>query len=325
MRKFLLILVFSLLLFSCATYTIAEARENIVYPEAGTTPTKLSEIEKIEAEKKAEIEKTKVNEYPSSTSDIVLPFYYNPLKNKEYILSDDMTSFSVIFIPLGEEELEEESITQIKTLIENSSFTLVALSGSLSNQMEVAKALKKDALTLQGGTIIYDGVVLESYDEDSVVISLTEDKTVTIYNKDYHIVVPDTASVDETLDIVDEIERRDAENLIDTVTKGDSRTKILFLSSIAPSSLDWTSWTDYDYRYERNFLFSDLLSSLNWYDAFALSRFNEETESGWTRKYYSYEERLDFIYTKGLIVESSYTLPIENLNSRAVVAVLLLP
>lgn len=325
MKKLLFILVFSLLIFSCATYTIAEARETIVYPEAGTTATKLSEIKEIEEKEKAEREKLKVNEYPSSLSDMTLPFYYNPVKNSEYKLDDGITEIKTVFIPLGEEDLSAEALSSIKTLLESYEFTIVALSGSLSNQCAVAEAVKKDAVTLSGGTIIYDGVVLEEYDSDKVILSLTEDKSLTIYNKDYHPVVPEASTVDDVLEIVDSIEKKEAENLISTVMKSDEEPKLLFLSSVAPSTLDWTSWTDYDYRYERNFLFSNLLLSLNWYDTFALSRFSEETESGWTRKYYGYEERLDFIYAKGLIVESSYALAVENVNTRAVVAALILP
>ncbi len=325
MRKLLFILVFSLLLFSCATYTIAEAREAIVYPESSTKPTRLKEIIEKEEAEKAERDKLKVNEYPASLSDMTLPFYYNPVKNNEYKLESSITEISTIFIPLGEDNLAEEALSSILTLLKNNQFSLTALSGSLSNQVKVASLAGKDAVTLEGGTIILDGVVLKEIDDESITLSLTGDKTIKVYNKDFHPVVPETSSIDETLEIVDTIEKKEAELLISTLMKSDEKTKLLFLSSIAPSTLDWTSWTDYDYRYERNFLFSDLLLSLNWYDAFALSRFSEETESGWTRRYYNYEERLDFIYSKGLIVESSYVLPIENHEERATVAVFLLP
>ena len=137
--------------------------------------------------------------------------------------------------------------------------------------------------------------------------------------------VPEAESVEDVLTLVDNLEKQNAEELIEKVSSPAADAKILFLTSIAPSSLDWSDWTVYDYRYERTFLFSDLLSSLRWNDAFALSRCSEETDSGVTRTYGPYAERLDFIYSKGMITLSSLTVPVENLSSSATVAYFLIP
>ncbi len=319
MKKFILLcLVFVLLFVSCRTYTIEEARETIVYPEKGTTPTRLRDIEKEKEEETKEEDAKKTNEYPSSLTNITLPFYYNPLKNKEYTLSEDLTQFDVLFIPLGEENLEEDALKAITAILKDHSFTILALSGSIYNQAQLASMINKDAVTLLGGTIIYDGVVLEEFNENSITLSLTKEKRITIYNKDYHPVFDYTLTRDEILTSIDELEHLFSESLIESVINNGEDKKILFLSSIAPSSLDWTAWTDYEYREDRSFLLSDLLLSLNFVDCYDITRFNEETECGYTRKYGPYEERLDFLYSKGLIVTSSYILPIENLETRAV-------
>ena len=341
MRKFLLpILLILLLVTSCASYTIAEARDAIVYPENGTTETRIRVInekkaaeeaerqrleDEAEAERLRKAEEERVNTYPEDLSSITFPFYYNPVKNSEASLTSTNTEFSAVIIPLGEEDLTQEELTSVVSFLSSYSFTLTALTGKLSSQTAVATALGKDAVTTDGGTVIFDGVVLEEMNEDYIVLKLSPERSVTVYSEDFHPVVPEAESVEDVLTLVDNLEKQNAEELIEKVSSPAADAKILFLSSIAPSSLDWSDWTVYDYRYERTFLFSDLLSSLRWNDAFALSRCSEETDSGVTRTYGPYAERLDFIYSKGMITLSSLTVPVENLSSSATVAYFLIP
>ena len=330
MRKplFLILTLILVLLSSCATYTIAEAREVITYPGKGTTETRLRVMEenRRKEEETAEEErlKTAVNVYPESEEDIVYPFYYNPMKDDEYTLSEDMTSFRTILVPLGEDELSEDSLLSIKALLEGYDFPLIALTGSYTNQKALALLMGRDAVTTDGGTVILSGVRIEEMTEDYISIGLTNEKSVTLYMEDLHPSVPGTSSLEDTLSLVDSLESVYAESLVERVSLGDG-AKILYLTSIAPSSLDWTEWTEYSYREERSFLISDILLSLGWQDSFSLMRFSEETESGVTRKWNGYEERLDFIYNKGLITTSCYTLRIEDFDNTAVVAEFLIP
>ena len=88
--KLTLFILFTLLLSSCATYTISEARDYIDYPDnKNVSPTKYSTImenqEKAEREKReAEEEKeriereNRVNEYPESYSFITPPHHALP-------------------------------------------------------------------------------------------------------------------------------------------------------------------------------------------------------------------------------------------------------
>ena len=316
------------LLSSCATYTIAEARDVISYPEKGTTETRLRVMEenRIRQEREAEEERrrTSVSIYPANEEDIVYPFYYNPVKGEDYALSPEMTSFRTILIPLGEEELSPDSLQSIKALLDGYDFSIITLTGSYQNQTSLTAMMGRDAVTVRGGTVILSGVRLEEMTEDHIKIGLTEEKSITLYTEDLHPAVPYTTSLEDTLSLVDSLEKVYAEPLVERVSIEDG-AKILYLTSIAPSSLDWTEWTKYSYREERSFLISDLLLSLGWQDSFSLMRFSEETESGVTRRWKGYEERLDFIYNKGLITTSSYTLRIEELDNTAVVAEFLIP
>lgn len=330
MRKVLIPLLILLLLFSsCATYTIAEAREAISYPEGGSTETRIRVInEKKEAEEEAKrraLSEAALNEYPSDLSSLTFPFYYNPVKNSVTELSPVNTTFSALLIPLGEESLTDEAVKSVTSFLSSHPFTLTALTGSLSNQIQIAAALKKDAVTTEGGTVILNGVVLEEMAEDYIVVALTPGRSLTIYPRDLHPVIPEDETLEDLLLMVDNLEKKNAEDLIESISSSRTERRILFLSSIAPSSLDWTDWTDYDYRRERSFLISDMLLSLSWNDAFASTRFSEETASGVTRAGTLYRERLDFIYTKGMITLSSIVVPIENLSSSATVADFLIP
>ena len=324
MKRYIVLLLSVLLLASCASYTIAEARENIVYPVAGGSETRIRVITEEKEKARAEEEAKKTNEYPEDLSSITLPFYYNPVRNTTY-REEGTQEFNAIFIPLGEEELSEESLLSIKSLLESHNFALVGLSGSLLNQSRLVALMGKDAITLEGGTVILDKVVIEEIDSDYIKLGFTETRKVAVYNKDYHPIIPETGTEEETLLLVDKLEKLLSEPLIDSISTKDDNAKLLFLSSIAPSSLDWTSWTDYSYREERDFLISDLLIALNWNDTIALTRFSEETDSSWTREYGEYEERLDFIYSKNMIVTSSYIIPVENMETRSVVATFILP
>lgn len=330
MRKALLPLLILLLLFSsCATYTIAEAREAISYPESGSTETRIRVInekkEEEEEEKRRIALEAAVNEYPSDVSSLTYPFYYNPVKNNRAENADVNTAFSAVLIPLSEEPLSDEAVESVVSFLTNYSFSLTALTGSLSNQIRIATAIKKDAVTTEGGTIVLDGVVLEEMAEDHIIAALTPERSVTVYPRDLHPVIPEDETTEDLLLMVDNLEKKNAEALIESISSSATDARILFLSSTAPSSLDWTDWTEYDYRKERPFLLSDILLSLSWNDAFASTRFSEETEAGVTRSAGPYHERLDFIYTKGMITLSSIVVPIENLSSSATVADFLIP
>lgn len=329
-KPLLFLILFSLLLFSCASYTISEAREIITYPENGNkTPTKYSEIlaekeaverkaRETEEEKKRIEEATRINEYPEDLSSITLPFYYNPVKNNEAKM--DGETITAILIPMGEKRLEEEALISIKNCISDIKGKVIALTGSMENRSRFSTLLSQDAITVEGGTIIFIDSYLKDTQEDKVTLQLSKDKDISLLISDQKPLLPGEGDVDEVLALVDSLQDRDIESLVEYVSQNDNQRKIFFLSSYAPSSTDWNEWTDYSYRKDHSFMISDTLSDLKWQDAFDAMRFNGETESGVTRRNGEIEERLDFIWSKGLIPTSSYTLPLENTELTAVVA-----
>ena len=330
MRKTVALLLLLVFFFqSCATYTISEARDKIVYPEKSEIVTRYNDIMEKELEreeeKKKEEESAKVNNYPLNLFTLSYPFYYNPVKNNTYTLSEEETVIATLFIPLGEERLSDEALNSIKEQLDKHRFSIIALSGAIDNQVRLATLIGKDAVTTKGGTIIFSDGVLSSMHDSYIELSLTENKKIALLSEDFHPIVPYVDTVDEALELVSKLEKAELEELINRISEPQEEIKILLLSSLSPSSLDWSAWTEYPYRRDYQFLFSDTLSNLNWFDAFNLSRFNEETESGITRRFGEYEERLDFVYFKGMIELSSYTFPIENLANTPIVATFLIP
>lgn len=324
-----------LILSSCATYTISEAREIISYPENDNLPpTKYSEILEIqrdEERKKIEIEEEKeriakensVNEYPESFSQITLPFYYNPIKNRT--ADERKDEFTAVLIPLGEKDLDDEKLIAIKNSVEDTDSIIMALTGSYSNRVRFSTLIGEDAITVEGGTIIFKDVYPIEMSSDRITLSISPDYDITILSMDQKPLLPDGGDTDEVIAQVEALEDRDIEDIVEYVSQEGSERKVFFLTSYAPSSSDWTDWTDYSYRKDHSFMISEILSDLKWQDCYDVTRFSSETDSGVTRRNGGIEERLDYIWSKGLIVSSSYTLPLEKTEFSAVVAKFIIP
>ena len=331
--KRLLPLLISFLLVSCASYTISEARNKIQYPEPVSISTRYSEIKEAEEkeeekirmieEEKAREERAKaVNYYPSLLSDLTYPFFFNPVKNAIANISDNLC---VVLIPLGEEKLTQETLSSIYASISDLPFHIAALTGSLENQTNFASLLGLDAVTMEGGTVIFRSSVPSVISSDRMSLTLNENRKVDILVMDQKPLLPEGGDTEEVLTLVENLEDRDIEDIVGYVSQGGNTEKIFFLSSYSPSSTDWSDWSAYSYRRDQSFMISDILEDLKWQDAYDVTRFSVETESGVTRRNGDVEERLDFIWSKGLIVSSSFTLPLENSTSSAVVATFLIP
>ena len=333
--KLTLFILFTLILSSCATYTISEARDIIDYPENKVLyPTKISTIEenkdKLErAKREAEEEEERierensVNEYPESYSSVTLPFYYNPVKNKSSDTIKD--TFRAVLIPLGDDRMEDEVLLAVKNSVSDIDCTIIALTGSYYNRSRLSTLFGEDAVTVEGGTIIFKDSYAKDLKSDRITLSLTPDYDLSLLIMDQKPLLPEGGDTDEITSLVDHLEDRDIEEIVEYISQEGSDIKLFFLTSYAPSSSDWTDWTEYDYRKDHAFMISDILSDLKWQDAFDSVRFSSETEGGVTRRNGEVEERMDYIWSKGLIVSSSYTLPLEKTNFSAVVAEFIIP
>ena len=333
--KLTLFILLTLLLSSCASYTISEARDYIDYPDnKNVSPTKYSTIvenqekaerEKREAEEEKErIEREKrVNEYPESYSSITFPFYYNPVKNNSCDTIGD--TFTAILIPLGDERIEDEALLAVKNSVSDTDSSIIALTGSYYNRSRLSTLFGEDAVTVEGGTIIFRDSLIKDMKSDRITLSLTPDQDLSLLIMDQKPLLPEGGDTDEITSLVDHLEDRDIEEIVEYISQEGSDKKLFFLTSYAPSSSDWTDWTEYSYRKDHSFMISDILSDLKWQDCYDAVRFSSETESGVTRRNGEVEERLDYIWSKGLIIYSSYTIPLEKTEFSAVVAKFIIP
>ena len=109
----------------------------------------------------------------------------------------------------------------------------------------------------------------------------------------------------------------------------DDSEKLIALSSAAPSGDDWIEFTPFRYRSDLSFPVSDYFNSEGWLDAYRSTHFSAETDGGITRRNGEMYERLDFIWTDGMIPVSAISYPVRGLTDRtgtfAVLAELLIP
>ena len=252
--KLTLFILLTLLLSSCASYTISEARDYIDYPDnKNVSPTKYSTImenqekaerEKREAEEEKErIEREKrVNEYPESYSFITLPFYYNPVKNKSCDTIGD--TFTAILIPLGDERIEDEALLAVKNSVSDTDSSIIALTGSYYNRSRLSTLFGEDAVTVEGGTIIFRDSSIKDMQSDRLTLSLDPEHDLSILIMDQKPLLPDGGDRDELISLVDTLEDRDIEDVVEYISQEGNDIKLFFLSSYAPSSSDWTDWTE---------------------------------------------------------------------------------
>lgn len=357
MRKALIALLSILLISSCATYTVQDGRNNIFVPEnSEKIETRYSVIKQIkEEEKKAEDAKRKadedrkasekkaeedakakelerlkemdVNDYPEDLSSIAYPHIYSPLKANALKADESIVTLSMLFIPLGNEDLKDESIESIISSISDINPELIALTGSLSNQVRFAKSYNKDSVTIEDGTLIFNAR-LNNADVSHINIQLTEKKDIDVIALDYSESIPWSKA--DTKEWVNQIKEKETDALSDALNKLSalSGKSILFLSSLTPSTLDWSTVTGYSYRVTTSFTLSDTLSS-RWQDVYRATHFNAEVDPGITRRSYEVFERMDFIYSLSLMPLESKTMPIagltENTGNLAIFANIVIP
>ena len=302
-----------------------KAEEGRLQREAELEAERLAEEERIAREKKAEEERLEkerlekelrilnaINYYPEDLSDISIPHLYRPAK--EFLVKDNhLTSLRLMLIPMGEKALTAENIASIISSISDIKADFIALTGSRENQVAFAKAYNKDSITFEDGTIIFRSTSREM-DEDSAIFTISTNKAVSVSICDMEPEIPATA--DEVYELMAQLPEVE-EALINEVmaaSESSEEKRILFLSSMTPSTSDWDAFTAYEYRDEMEFGISDALKSDGWIDAFDASRFSVETESGITRKNGEIFERMDFIYVKSLICMDSIVIPAAGLT-----------
>ena len=252
----------------------------------------------------------RINPYPADSADMRIPHIWRPV-DEELLKDDSFTRLDVLLIPLS--GVSAENITRTAASLSGIDADFVFVTGPRASQVAFAKALGRDAVTLEGGTVIFRSKLVSaeretalfrvSESKDIMVTSVTEDNLAARNAKD-----PD--SWKEYLLNTSEKRVDEVKGITEKLT--DSEV-IMALSASEPSSLDWTIFTPYSYRTEASFPVSDYLNTVL-SDTFRATHFSEETSGGITLETKVLSERLDFLYTKGIIEVSSSTLALSGLT-----------
>ena len=344
MIKRALVILFSILLLSsCAVYTSREGYQRISIPETtGYPSTKYAVIlqenqnkseeaienSQKEAEHRAALRrKAEVNEYPEDLSTLSYPHVYTPQRTNS-TAPDGITVIKVLMLPLGYEPMTEADAEKILGANRDMLPDFVILTGSLENQVTGAKAAGWDAVTMEGGTVLHRPL-LKTAGAESSSFFITTTKDIEIAPLSFANNMPADESQAESwaLSLTNDEEELNAVKA--TAEAMTDKEKILALSSSQPSGEDWIEFTPFRYRSDLEFPVSTYLEENEWLDTYRASHFTAETDGGTTRKNGSMYERLDFVYTQGLIPVSVISYPVMGLTDRtgafAVLAEILVP
>lgn len=253
------------------------------------------------------------NDFPQDPALLTYPHIFRPLNTDER-LSASFTRLDVLLLPLGSATYTAEEISRIANAIADINVSFMFITGSTENQIALANTLQRDAVALEGGMVIFTPEI-RSATSTSALFTVADGKEVGVSVLD----ISDDMVKAESLDIPawQEYLRDKADEelaLIDSVTASiEGTSRIFALSSSEPSTLDWTIFTPYSYRSDYSWTISDAMAE-SWSDTYRATHFSEETDSGITLKTPSVSERMDFLYTQGVMEVSSDTIPVGILS-----------
>ena len=268
----------------------------------------------------------RINSYPADAKDLRIPHVWRPV-DEQLLRSDSFTRLDVLLIPLS--GISDENVLRSAASVADMEADFIFVTGPVSSQIAFAKALYRDAVTLSGGTVIFRSELI-SADEYTALFRVSESKDIQLT-----AVTEDNASARTAVRPEDWKEyllltsEKRVEEVKDITERLSDTEAIMALSAAEPSSLDWTIFTPYSYRSDASFPVSDYLNTVL-SDTFRATHFSEETSGGITLETKVLSERLDFLYTKGIIEVSSSTLAVAGLTDAepkrfAVAATYLLP
>lgn len=283
------------------------AEENAKTEEAGETET---ESQPIASEEPVTVH------YPENLSDITFPYLYT--LSEEPVLKDgNIITAKVLLLDLGYSALSENDLERILSSVADTEPDFIVLNGSLENQRAGAETAGMNAVTLKGGTVLYSSRI-EFADDESAVFSISQDKEIEIIPISYPSNLPSKS--DEISSWITSIkERENAIGAAVMTSAGSTNTDsaLLALSSPSPSTQDWSSLTQYQYRYPESFTLSDSLENAGWRDAYRDTHFSTETDSGITDFNGDVYERMDFLYIKNMMPEYAVSFPVAGLTDTA--------
>ncbi len=320
MKRAVLIIAAILMLTSCISYTVETGYSRISLPDE---PAVRKETRfRLISEGKVNVTdgRAGVQSYPENPAEITYPFLYT-VRAENLPEDSGITDIRMLVVPLGDEKLsEQEGIALISALRDITAYFTV-LTGSLENQILGAECAALNAVTLRSGTILYSSGRYISSDGNSALFEVADGKDVEIAGVSLTSSIPSSpADIPGWLEGIDSSD--DSQEVAGIIGGMADPEKILVLSSSEPSSEDWTRLT-LRYRSERTFGISEMLRNGGWKDAYRATHFSPETDVGATRMNGEIYERMDFIYTQGLMPSSVKTFPVKGLTDTRGITVLL--
>ena len=231
-----------------------------------------------------------------------------------------ITEISIMVVPLGYSTLADEEIETIISALSDITADFIVLTGSLENQVKGAAGAGMNAVTLEGGTVLFRSEYLAS-DGQSASFRIADGKDIEIASASFDSMMPSSPA--DIVSWTDAMQDSGDVEQVKSITEGmDDPESIFVISSSEPSTLDWTMLT-LRYRGEKRFPISDQLLSDGWTDAYRATHFSPETDVGATRVNGSIYERMDFIYTKGMMPSWAIAFPVKGLTDVYGISVLL--
>lgn len=306
MRKGLAVLPLVLLMLSsCISYTVEMGYSRIELPEQSRAKVE-TRYRLIDPDSLPVIQ----NPYPDDLSEISYPYLYEPMTGAEF-KDSIITEISIMVVPLGYSTLADEEIETIISALSDIPADFIVLTGSLENQVKGAAEAGMNAVTLKGGTVLFRSEYLGS-DGQSASFRIADGKDIEIASASFDSTMPSSPA--DIVSWTDAMQDSGDADKVKAITDGmDDPESILVLSSSEPSTLDWTMLT-LRYRGEKSFPISDQLISEGWTDAYRATHFSPETDVGATRVNGSIYERMDFIYTKGMMPSWAMAFPVKGLT-----------
>ncbi|AEC02495.1 hypothetical protein [Parasphaerochaeta coccoides] len=247
-----------------------------------------------------------------------LPYYHQTGASPKTI-ETPLTRFTVIFIPLPETMPTEEIpmvVSSVADSISDLDADIIILSGQPEASALFAEAIGKSAVIAPEGAVI-TSFSMTSITDHGVTLTLAPDKDIELRwktlsdNGVLRSIASGSLSWQQT--VVDDAQQR-LEQIEAILADVNETAPVIFaLSAYEPSHIDWTPLSPRPWRKDMAWPLSTTMEEKEWFDAYAMTHYSGETNSGATWSLGSgnpIEERIDFLYVKNMMsVETSVLHP----------------
>ncbi len=321
---FLAILLFSTV--SCLSYTYSEAKVNIPAIQSIPVESPISTHKKIDTPVVDPVEIIPLEKPIAEISENTIfdfPYYHQSSKISQH-LQGSITKFSVLFIPLPESQLLDETI--LSEIIEGIRYidpSILTLTGNIDMFLLLFDSLDMNGVILDEETAVITSFPIIEMSSNGAILEPVSGKTlqiavINLWDKSPLIEFQQNPAYPDSWQGEVQKSHGYRQTVLETMlAELKPIPTILTASLYEPSGLDWTMDSTFSYRIPFNWPMETFFIENNFIDSFRVTHFSEETNPGNTWIGYIhenlYEERLDYIYVKSVIPVESKILGIESL------------